>query len=522
MTSVLFENMSRYYEGFTEGAANEIGKLFAESVPDGAAMVRDSVAEQLRSQGKFSEAFGQLAGRLADATTDALRAWQKELSFAVFNAADAKAYAQAEGRLNKAAVRHSNIKALWELFTGFTVESGRIEKGVRTTEDERIKIFDRNRGRADLLAFFNNVGQFTAQGGGVSSMMLEFARKGRFAGGLSAPTDYMSLGRLTRDVTPDDMLRDRLALYREMEPLLKKTIEHYKEQADLEARNTAEGRSRIQQLEQQALALEQLIEKNRQYQLEVVGRGPLRSLKEGFFGVTERFSLEAQNFKQVGQDIANSLQQNLGNAFTGFITGAEKAGQAARNFALNVLNSMVQILSNKLAAQLLGGIFAFASPSLGLTGTGPPLTTEMSNAPGVFTSNIELTSSLYASGGRLQGGSGQRDDVPFLGMAGEFVIRKAAVQKYGESLFEAFNAGRVPMFVGGGAVSPSPSFGGSGNQYNFEINVTANGSSTASGQGPEDARERGAEMAREIKALVQNYVDDMTRTGGRLSRSGAR
>ena len=56
-------------------------------------------------------------------------------------------------------------------------------------------------------------------------------------------------------------------------------------------------------------------------------------------------------------------------------------------------------------------------------------------------------------------GSGLRDDVPAMLMRGEYVVRKAAVSKYGTGLLEAINSGRLPLdviprFASGGLVLP--------------------------------------------------------------------
>jgi len=54
--------------------------------------------------------------------------------------------------------------------------------------------------------------------------------------------------------------------------------------------------------------------------------------------------------------------------------------------------------------------------------------------------------------GRVTGGSGVRDDVPAVLMAGEYVIRKSAVQKYGSGMMESINSGNLTGFATGGMV----------------------------------------------------------------------
>jgi hypothetical protein len=58
----------------------------------------------------------------------------------------------------------------------------------------------------------------------------------------------------------------------------------------------------------------------------------------------------------------------------------------------------------------------------------------------------------FASGGMISGGSGAKDDVPAMLMAGEYVLNKSAVQKYGASYLQALNNGTIKKFADGGAV----------------------------------------------------------------------
>lgn len=62
----------------------------------------------------------------------------------------------------------------------------------------------------------------------------------------------------------------------------------------------------------------------------------------------------------------------------------------------------------------------------------------------------------YSVGGRVKGpGTGTSDDVPAPWLSnGEFVIREAMVDRYGEDLFQALNSGALPAWVGRAAASP--------------------------------------------------------------------
>lgn len=50
-----------------------------------------------------------------------------------------------------------------------------------------------------------------------------------------------------------------------------------------------------------------------------------------------------------------------------------------------------------------------------------------------------------AQGGPIEGGSGTKDDVPFWGMGGEYVVKKKAVAKYGLNFMEAINQGLLEL-----------------------------------------------------------------------------
>ena len=57
-----------------------------------------------------------------------------------------------------------------------------------------------------------------------------------------------------------------------------------------------------------------------------------------------------------------------------------------------------------------------------------------------------------ASGGPINGGSGNKDDVPAMLMGGEYVMNKKAVSKYGSGFMEALNNGSISGYARGGPV----------------------------------------------------------------------
>ncbi len=63
----------------------------------------------------------------------------------------------------------------------------------------------------------------------------------------------------------------------------------------------------------------------------------------------------------------------------------------------------------------------------------------------------------FAVGGKVTGGSGNKDDVPAMLTAGEFVIRKSSVDKFGPAFMSRINEGVLPTgFAKGGKVGFNP------------------------------------------------------------------
>lgn len=143
-------------------------------------------------------------------------------------------------------------------------------------------------------------------------------------------------------------------------------------------------------------------------------------------------------------------------ATTGFKDSLSEALKAAADGTGNLKNALLDValsFANKLRDAALDNLAKIATNALfGGSGGG-------SSGDGNIVSSI--LGGLFggaqkrAAGGRITGGSGTKDDVPILGMGGEFMINKKSVQKYGPQLFEALNEGRLQKMASGGFVDPS-------------------------------------------------------------------
>jgi hypothetical protein len=79
------------------------------------------------------------------------------------------------------------------------------------------------------------------------------------------------------------------------------------------------------------------------------------------------------------------------------------------------------------------------------------------NLTNLFNMGRDSSFSIFqnkATGGRITGGSGTKDDVPAMLMGGEYVIKKDSVQKYGLSFMDNLNNGSIPKFAKGGYFAP--------------------------------------------------------------------
>ena len=114
--------------------------------------------------------------------------------------------------------------------------------------------------------------------------------------------------------------------------------------------------------------------------------------------------------------------------------------------------------------------FAFGSQNFGGFG-GSGYQSGFSSLGNVFSNYFSTGSRLgitpswasRATGGMIYGGTSVKDDVPAMLMGGEYVVRKDAVDRFGQPFFDRLNRGQVSGFAEGGPVGTSlPSVGGGG------------------------------------------------------------
>ncbi len=168
---------------------------------------------------------------------------------------------------------------------------------------------------------------------------------------------------------------------------------------------------------------------------DVVPDDTITRASEGFFGGMKRGVAALENQTNIfastlGEKIPQMFSDNMSNAINKMIEGGESFGNilqgAAYEFVKGINQANIQNLSNKFSN------FLFKSDGGAKSGIASMLG--------------------FASGGKVTGGSGSKDDVPAMLMGGEYVVNKRAVSKYGPKFLEAINNGTLNGYANGGMV----------------------------------------------------------------------
>jgi len=126
-----------------------------------------------------------------------------------------------------------------------------------------------------------------------------------------------------------------------------------------------------------------------------------------------------------------------------------------------------------------------------------------------------ITTYLFqADGGYISGpGTSTSDSIPAYLSNGEFVVKAAAVQRYGAGLFHALNGLQVPRFAQGGLVGAGTGEGARVAPLIGQINITVDagsGKASVTGDGA------GLQLAQRMRQEIVRVILDEKRPGGSL------
>ena len=195
-------------------------------------------------------------------------------------------------------------------------------------------------------------------------------------------------------------------------------------------------------------------------------------------------------------DLFGGLKDSLGNIFGGLkdSLGSMFGGGAGGGGIGGMLSGLMGGITGGIGGigSMIGGLFGFANG--GAVG--------------------------FANGGSV----GSTDTVPAMLTPGEFVVKKSAVDKYGEGFLSSLNKGVLPMqgFQNGGSVSPVAAEAGAsamgGNQVSNNSDFTFNiKEGEVNKEGGQSSNEQQKEFASRIRAAVTTTIQEESRTGGSLN-----
>ncbi|OOF65125.1 tape measure protein [Rodentibacter sp. Ppn85] len=152
----------------------------------------------------------------------------------------------------------------------------------------------------------------------------------------------------------------------------------------------------------------------------------------------DNMKMKIEELKSAGNEMEKAfkdgLTQGIQSALMGLAKGTMSLRDAVKNLALTVVNAMAQIAAQQLAMQTssaVGGWLGFAGSAAGAVSA--------------------------ATGGYIRGaGTSTSDSIPARLSNGEYVVRAAAVSRYGVDFLHAINRGQLRQYASGGVVS-SPS-----------------------------------------------------------------
>lgn len=244
-----------------------------------------------------------------------------------------------------------------------------------------------------------------------------------------------------------------------------------------------------------------------------------QSFERGVQKATEAWGNAQQQMEKLAEGVTNEIANGLTQGITDFITGAKDAKTAFLDMTKSILESIAKMIIQmevQLAIQYALKAAGFAGFSGGGSVGGSPT----------------IAPAGHAVGGMISGGSGGIDDIPAMLTAGEYVIQKSAVEKYGVAYLDQLNQGKLTShpapaaFASGGLVSmPTPPNTGSPTggapQVNIAIHVDASsGNSTAdvsSKNASNDDENKGRKLADAMQQICVQVLQREMRQGGILA-----
>lgn len=179
-----------------------------------------------------------------------------------------------------------------------------------------------------------------------------------------------------------------------------------------------------------------------------------KTLNEGWQNSLAQMKDEAGRLEeQMGSSILD-LKNGFVDAFSTAISGSKSFGNAFADEMLNVAQNVIKQGINSLISNMFNRLFSGMFTQNTAQGIDVAASGLLGDASFLSTGTASNQSRFgFATGGKVTGGSGTKDDVPAMLTGGEYVINKKAVKSLGTKFLDALNNGGIGMYSSGGYVS---------------------------------------------------------------------
>lgn len=182
-------------------------------------------------------------------------------------------------------------------------------------------------------------------------------------------------------------------------------------------------------------------------QAELNKRTEFKTFNEGWNRSIAEMTDEAMRLEERMGSMIGTIKDGFVDAFTEAISGAKSFGDAMSDVLQNIAKQIIKEGLNSMISNMFAGAFGGVGQSARIGGS---VYASQSGASGAGL--LSWVGNLFASGGKVKGGSGTKDDVPALLTGGEYVLNKKSVSKLGTRFLDFLNSGNLSMFAKGGVV----------------------------------------------------------------------
>lgn len=311
--------------------------------------------------------------------------------------------------------------------------------------------------------------------------------------------------------------KEKNALYQQEINYIQQTIDKLKSQeAAVKAANPTAD---VTKYDDAISKLNNDLAKTKQAMSQLQEANPWQSFLQGVQQATNAWGTFSQQFTKLGTQMTDELASGLTAGLTALESGTGKTSDAFKQMALSIVNSLQQMIIKMLLAEAIQSV-------LGTIGGGA----------GAVAAPTGLAVVGAQGGGMIYGPAGT-DKVASNLTAGEFVVTKSAVDKYGLTFLDQLNQGQVKAtpttgHASGGFINPGTSpqntppsagptsgSGGGTTTIATTVNVAPAQAASPSGGNQPMSKNDAQQLQNTINAAVKQQIAIEKRPGGLLNKN---